>query len=45
MTELQRGISIVLPSYNGKSLLQNNLPGVYSALPEFNDPGNDRYNI
>ena len=29
---MNKSISVIIPNYNGKSLLENNLPSVYSAL-------------
>ena len=31
-TEIETGLSVVLPNYNGRKLLQENLPSVYAAL-------------
>lgn len=34
MTKLKYGISVVLPNYNGKDLLECNLPSIYMALQQ-----------
>lgn len=32
MTDIQSGISVVLPNYNGRRLLEDNLPSLFAAL-------------